>query len=252
MRKLLYIAGALIILLVTGYFIINALIRRKIEQGLQTLPSSIKLNYGSLHADILRGSLVLNDLALSKNDQGQTQQLSIEKLTIHGINFFALAASRKNFTIGSLTLTGVHAEEKKRFSMEGSLELDSLHITNLDSPTDNIQIGSIMLNAKDLYYLIPGAQEALHCSGVELDSKQRLLRADTVKLIPTVGKLELGRIKGEQVDYVEAVSEGVKVEGLDVMALLKHQLLADGISLQHNSIFVFRDRRLPLPPTILP
>ena len=246
MRRLLYVGGLLVILLMAGYFVVNALIRRKVEASLRTLPSSIKATYGSLHADVLTGSLVLQDLSLSQNDGGREQHLSIEKVTVHGINYFALASSGNNVTIGRLELTGIRVEEHKRFSMEGDLALDSLHIPNLDKPTDDIQIGAIRLNAKKLSYLIPGTFEAFHLSGLTMDSKGAFLRIDTVRVIPTVGKLELGGIKGHQVDYVEASCEGFNMERVDLKGLLQHRLIADKISLQHNNISVFRDRRLPM------
>jgi hypothetical protein len=58
----------------------------------------------------------------------------------------------------------------------------------------------------------------------------------------------IGRKRGHQVDVMEATSEGISMEGLDVMGLLQQRLTAGKISIRTNHIHVFRDRRLPLAP----
>ncbi len=93
-----------------------------------------------------------------------------------------------------------------------------------------------------------GADEVVHLSNLELDSKKRLLRLDTLRIRPTMDREEIGRAKGHQVDVVEATSEGITVDNLDVMALVQHRLTADEISVKRNRVHVFRDRRLPLEP----
>jgi len=85
-------------------------------------------------------------------------------------------------------------------------------------------------------------------TNLRLDSKRSWLHIDSIKLSPTIDKVTLGGIKGHQVDCVTATSAGVEIEKLDVMALLKHRLTADRITIRHNNIYVFRDRRLPLQP----
>jgi hypothetical protein len=146
-----------------------------------------------------------------------------------------------------LTVT-THKGEKKNMSLEGSLELNSVHIANPGGPGDTVQTGGIRCLVKTLRYRIPDADEAIHVSNLELDSKKRSLSLDTLRIIPTMAQEEIGRAKGQQVDVVEATSEGIAIEGLDVMALMQHQLTADLISVRRNSIHVFRDRRLPLEP----
>jgi len=244
MRKLLYIGGGLITILVAGYFITHALIRKKIDEALLDLPPYLKVTYGSLHPDILSRSLVVNDIQAT--DSGR--RLSISRLSIHGINYLSLAASQKNISLTNIALTGVKAEQPKEFSVTGDLELDSVHIADLGRPTDSFHFGAIRLNAEKLSIRIPGAYETVHMSRLLLDSKRSSLHIDSIKLTPTVDKTALGGIKGHQVDCVTAASEGVEIEKLDVMALLKHRLIADVISIQKNNIYVFRDRRLPLQP----
>ncbi|MDO6430452.1 hypothetical protein Q4E93_07635 [Flavitalea sp. BT771] len=244
MRKLLYIAGILMLMLVAGYFITHAVIRRQLDEALLKLPSSLKVTYGSVNPDILGRSLVVNDIQAT--DSGR--RLSARRLVIHGINYLSLAASRKNISLTSITLAGIKAEQPAKFFMAGDLELDSVRIADLDHPTDSFLFGAIRLNAEKLSITPPGAYQTIHVTHLLLDSKRSSLQIDSLKLIPTVDKKELGGIKGHQVDCVTASGEGVQIEALDVMALLHHRLIADKITIRHNNIYVFRDRRLPLQP----
>jgi len=242
MRKMLYIGGTLVIVLIAGYFIAQALIQKKVREALRTLPSSMKVTYGSLDPDIPGRSLVMNDVQVLSSGR----RLFISRVMVHGIDYLALARSRKNVSVSRLEFRGMKAEEPKRFSVEGDIEMDSVHIANMDKPADSLQFGAIRMYMQKLFYVIPQAYGTVQIKNLRLDSRQSLLQADTVRVVPTAGKEETGGIKGHQVDWISATSVGLSVEGLNVMALLQHRLIADGISIRRNNIYVFRDRRLPL------
>src|SRR6185437_2321522 len=53
----------------------------------------------------------------------------------------------------------------------------------------------------------------------------------------------MSRVRG-----LTATSEGIGVEGLNILALSQRRLEADKIAIRKNDIHVFRDRRLPLVP----
>jgi hypothetical protein len=214
-------------------------------------------------------------------------QVSIDRVVFGGIHFFKLLRSH-SLILGSLRVEGVTANldeyllekntpmpkmqappftdalidrleltglkvtvaknDKKDLSLEGSLELDSVHVVNAGVPGDTVLIGGFRFLASTLRYSIPGADEVVRLSKLEVDSKKRLLRLDTMRIRPTMDREEIGRAKGHQVDVFEAASEGITVDNLDVMALMQHRLTADQISIHKNTIHVFRDRRLPLEP----
>jgi hypothetical protein len=136
-----------------------------------------------------------------------------------------------------------HKGERKVASFKGGGEIDSAAFEN-----ESGHWGAMRLLAEQIRYTIPRAEEVVRVSGLELDSKKRMLSVDTLRILPLVDKLEMGRIKGHQVDCIEATSEGIRVSGLDVTALLKHSLVADEISIRGSKAYVFRDRRLPLEP----
>lgn len=287
-KPIIYILGILLVLLTAGYFIAGAMIRKKVDEALQALPPSLKITYTSLQPSILSGGLVINGLNArftpeTDSKDAQTHQVSIDRVVLGGIHFFTLLRSHR-LILGSLRVEGVTAnlddyllekktplpkmqapftdalidrleltglkvsvarDEKKTLSLEGSLELDSVHVAE---PGDSVQIGGIRFLASTMRYTIPGADEVIHLSNLELDSKKRLLRLDTLRIRPTMDREEIGRAKGHQVDVFEATSEGIAVDDLDVMALMQHRLIADQISIHKNTIHDFRDRRLPIEP----
>jgi hypothetical protein len=294
-RILAFIAGGLLIVLIAGYFIVGAMIHKKVDEALRALPPSLKITYAGLHPGILSGSLVIDGLEIrfapqadsgGTRDSGGTHyhQVSIERVVFGGIHFFKLLRSH-SLILGSLRVDGVTANldeyllekntpmpkmqapftdalidrleltglkvtvaknEKKSLSLEGSLELDSVHVVNSGAPGDTVLISGLRFLASTMRYTIPGADEVVHLSNLELDSKKRLLQLDTLRIRPTMDREEIGRVKGHQVDVFEATSEGIVVDGLDVMSLMQHRLIADQISVHKNTIHVFRDRRLPL------
>jgi hypothetical protein len=147
-----------------------------------------------------------------------------------------------------------HKGERKVAFLKGRGEIDSVAAGGEGAGLEagkglgigRAHAGAVWLLAEEIRYTIPEAGQIVRVRNLELDSKKRELRVDTLKILPAVDKLEIGRIKGHQVDCVEAGSEDILISGLDVMALLKHSLIADEISVRENTVFVFRDRRLPL------
>jgi hypothetical protein len=232
------------LMVVAGYFISHALIRRQLDEALLKLPPSLKVTYGSLRPDILARSLTMSDVQI--DDSGR--QVAISRLTIQGIHYLSLAASHKNISLTRIALTGVKAEQPKKGSLIGDLELDSVRIADLDDPAGSFLFKAIRLNAEKLSIPIPGAYETVYVKHLLLDSKDSSLHADTVRVVPVISNLRIGGMKGHQVDCVTATGEGVEIRKLDVLALLKHRLIADKISMQKSNIYVFRDRRLPLQP----
>jgi len=256
-------------LLIAGYFIAVARVRKKIETALHTLPPGYSITYTSLHLRLLNGAFSLDDVHV----RGNGQDGSIHELKVEGIRYAALlhhrlqvrairldgcsvdigegsakmvkpevtlpftAMSVEKVEIGGLRITG----SKQRVSVEGEVKLDSLA---LDS--GKWSVGGVYLLARRIKSVIPGSDEAVTMDGVMLDSKKGVLRMDTVRVRPTENKEEIGKRRGYQVDVMDALSEGIVVEGLDVMRLMRKQFVADRISVRKNDIYVFRDRRLPL------
>ena len=272
MRRVMWVVGLLALFVIAGYFIAFALVRKKIETALQTLPPGLTITYSSLDLRLLSGTFSLKDLCARLKGQ----RVTINELTVGGIGYVALLHHRlrlrdigvegcsvevdsisiqkmappeislpfSEVSVGAVTIGGLRvAMGKNHLRLEGEVGLDSLAYDGR-----SWHIGAVKMAAGRVSYLIPGTDEMLRIEGVSLDSKAGELRLDTVNVRPTGGKEEIGRSRGHQVDVVASTTEGVKVEGLDVMALMKRHLSATKISIYKNDIYVFRDRRLPLAP----
>jgi hypothetical protein len=284
LKLLLYVAGTVLVLLVAGYFIAGPLVRRKVDTALRQLPPSLRVSYSTIDVEILTGSVIIHGLVMRYapgTDSMQAHRVTIDRVAVSGIRFWKLLSS-KELRARKLRVEGcfadldqdlleadipfpkvqlpfttayidrvewkdirveAHKGERKVASLKGEGEVDSVAIED-----GNEHLAAIRLLAEEIRYTIPGAREVVHVRNLKLDSKKRELSVDTLKILPAVDKLEMGRIKGHQVDCVEAISEGIQVSGLDGMALLKHRLVADEISVRENAVNVFRDRRLPLEP----
>jgi len=223
-RKFFYIAGGFVALLIAAWFILNWLAPKKVEERLRTMLAQ------------------------------EGREVSIGSVHLHGINYLALVISRKHVKIGGIELDRVRMEEGKQLTLEGDIAVDSILVDDMDKPMDstNVHIGAVRLALSHAVYAIPGAHAKVRLVNFMVDSRRRELRVDTIRLIPTVSKLELGGITGHQMDFVEATSSGVTVEGLDVMGLLQKHLVAESITIRHSHIYVFRDRRLPLVTDVKP
>ena len=157
----------------------------------------------------------------------------------------------REVTLDRVELADIRATARKREAetlfFEGNLTIDSIHLSDIHQPIDtaNVHFGAIRLDAKDVRYLIPGAYERVRLKNIALSSKEGSLHIDTIRIAPTVGQEEVGKLKGVQVDCVEGISEGIAIEGLNVRALLRHRLTASTITIHRNNLHVFRDRRLP-------
>jgi hypothetical protein len=262
------------------YIIAGIVIRKKIASALQTLPPGLTVTYSELHLHLLTASVTIDDLKIRwapSSDTSHAQQVSINRFRIAGIGYASLLHQRlaardvclegcavdvgdglsekgdsspslqlpfSTLSIGRVKCTGVRVTaNKKEFSMDGDGGVDSLSEEN-----GKWRFGAVRFTAAHIGYVIPGADERVRVSGLQLDSKLRQVRVDTVRIRSTGDKEAIGRAKGHQVDIVDATSEGITVEGLDARALFRHRLEADRIAIRKNDIYVFRDRRLPLEP----
>lgn len=265
--------------------VVNRKISQSLEQvspGLHMSYSSIQTNVLKSSVTIHDLSFSLN----GKDDTSQQHKFSFGTVSISGINFFKLMSSKKleiqklklensnldfdhnlnnkkisspsnlapfnEVTIDEIELTdfigSLHTGKQEDLSLQGGLVLRGVQIDDLKKSFDknNIHLASIKGKVSSLEYKIPGAYQSVNIKNLELDSKESSLKIDTCQIIPRLNKFEMGKKKGYQVDYVEGTSTGVEMEKLDVMQLFDKKLIAEKIKVDHNNIYVFRDRRLPL------
>jgi len=278
MKKTFYITGILLLLLIAGYFIANAMIRHKVDEALRGLPSSMKVTYRHLHADVLTGSLDIEGVqARYMPVPAQAHEVTIEKIAIRGLSVFAWLRSHR-LRVRDVRLEGVTVKVDEDL-MEHDSSLQAMKTSALDALVGGVEVKDLVVEgirkgkrsfsfAGKLWldsvttdtaaavrlvldtarYVVPYMGETVRLSGLEVDSRKRSLKIDSFRIAPDGDKEEMGRSKGRQVDVVWAYMAGIAATGLDVMGLIRHRFHAYEISFHGSRIHVFRDRRLPLEP----
>lgn len=233
MKKWVIGIGILVIVLIVGYFIAEGVVRRKVETAIAAMPDSLHVGYTSIHVQLFTGSVFIDSL--------HAQGVVVARVAAHGIGFFQYLRSHE-LKVGSLALAGCTIKQEG-LSAEGDVTIDSLG----GSP-DSLQFGAVQARIDRFRYVIPDADQIAAGRHLVLDSRKKSLILDTLRVLPAFDQHEMGQKRGHQVDVVEATSEGVAAEGLDVMGLMQHKLTAEKITVRRNHIHVYRDRRLPLAP----
>ncbi|WP_431214697.1 hypothetical protein ACQ86N_07990 [Puia sp. P3] len=242
-KFLIYAAGAIVILLVAAYLVAGPLIRQKVDAALRQLPPSLQVSYASLDLGVFTGSAVLRGVEVKFVPLADTQHrhwVETGRVELSGVRLWDLVFS-KELRAASLTVEGCRAE------LDEYLLKKDIPLPRVESPFAVVSIAKIRW--KDVRMEVHrGGVKTVYLAGEGSVNRDRLaeLLIDTLRSWPGVDKLELGRTKGHQVDWVAASGGDIRVTGLDVDGLFAHRLIADEISVGHGVVYVFRDRRLPL------
>jgi hypothetical protein len=283
-KALAYILSALLVVAVLAYIVGGIVVRHKVTQMIGQLPASVKVTYSSLHPLLFQSALIVKNLDIQFTpDSGRRHHITVEEAHLEGIGFFTWIVSHKvrlrtlrlegvtldldktlldkdvlpkgiqipftEASIGKIQLVNargwVHQGDRKDLSAEGDVEVDSIvFVAKADTP--DIRYGGMRCQIKDIQYTRPESYDRIHVRHLALDSRTGALSIDSIRITPTVSKLELGKIKGHQEDFLEGTCTGVSVTHLDIQQLRQHRLVADKIQIKGSQIYVFRDRRLPL------
>jgi hypothetical protein len=268
----------LVIVLVAGYFVANAVVHRKVEMALRGLPASLRVSYSRITTQLFRGAVSIDGLSIRFPADGPAHSVTVGRLSAGGIGFWTLLR-RKRLTVNSLRLDSCIVElddhfADRHFSLpEMEMPFDSVSVAKVvcaglrvstpketlsaegDVELDGITRGregpgieGIHVSLARLRYLFREGHEIVSLRHLDLDSKKRLFQLDTLHIVPSLDKFTIGKENGHQTDVVEAMGEGISATGLDVRALVDRKLTAEGITMKKSRIYIFRDRRLPLKP----
>jgi hypothetical protein len=153
-------------------------------------------------------------------------------------------------TIGELNMNNAVILEKNNNKYDtmcrGSIALNDLHLpaTNTTFSNDSVHFSNVNCDLNDVHYKLSNYY-SVHLEKFHLSSKDSVMKIDTLKLVPLVGKFELGEKLGRQADHVNASVNTIDISGLDVMHLQQKKFIAKTIEIKNTNVYVFRDRRLP-------
>ena len=128
----------------------------------------------------------------------------------------------------------------------GSILLNGVFIPAIDTAftKDSIRVENIVCDLQDVNYPLSGYY-SVQLNKFHINSRDSMIELDALKLIPELGKYEMGQKLGKQVDHINAFVKNIEVSGLDVTQLIQKKFIAKQISINNADAYVFRDRRLP-------
>jgi hypothetical protein len=134
-----------------------------------------------------------------------------------------------------------------------NLTVTGISLNNADSFSlkNDLQFSKVEGELNNANYVLRG-YHTLHIGKISLNSEDSILKIDSVKLIPQLGKLELGRKLGHQADCISATVPSVTIRGLDFRQLQQNKIIADKMKINDAVVYIFRDRRLPRQRKDLP
>ena len=140
----------------------------------------------------------------------------------------------------------VHTGTSNEMQWNGDIKIKNLETgndTNLFS-RHNILPGAFECTINDFDYFIAESNHHIHIKKITMDSRNNEALLDSIRCIPEFGKFEHARKLGYQSDRVSVDVEKAEIKGLDVLALLKGNVIASEVQIGKSRIYVFRDRRI--------
>src|SRR6185295_16239378 len=98
-RRVLKITVIVCLLIVAGYFILNAVIREKIRQQFTAMSPFLTVEFSKVHANILSSSVAFDNLDVNfipyKNQQQYKHRLHFQLVSMNGISFLKFLLNKK-------------------------------------------------------------------------------------------------------------------------------------------------------------
>ena len=171
-----------------------------------TIPSSLFKKVNMPFKNILIGKIEIHDAVIVQKDNNRTDTICN----------------------GSISISDVQIPK-----IDTSFSKDSIHFSNIVCDLNDIT------NKISPYYTV-------HLKKFHVSSRDSVMQIDSLKLIPLLGKYEMGEKAGKQVDHINASVNKIAITGLNVKDLMQKKFIAKEINIGRSVTYVFRDRRLPL------
>jgi hypothetical protein len=182
------------------------------------------------------GEIKINDPLLRDRDSLVSQWVKQVHLPFEKIGIEELDLGRSKVQV-----TGdqsAHAEMMAAIRLSGfSYERGQ----NKSFPFDHIDA-----RFTDIHYSIPGAMHEFRAADLTLDSRNKMLRLDSVQIIPDYGKFEFAKKRGYQTDRFDISISTIECPGTEILKIFDEQFIADRVLIQGVHAHIFRDRRIPM------
>jgi len=167
--KITFIFSGILIVVLAFYFILNAIVNKKIIAAIKQLPENVSLTYASLSTSILNSSIEIKEPVVIyhslKNEKHQ-HQLSFKNISITGIHFLKFMTSKK------LIIRSIDLDQGKIMLDQYLLDKQE-EFKGPDAPFESLEIGELKLSETNA---------SIHNNDMENMSLQGNLTIESIKI----------------------------------------------------------------------
>ena len=266
------------LVLITGYFILNAVIQKKIRQQFTNLSPALAINFSKVHADIFSSSVSFDGFDINfipyQNSKQNKHHLYFSTVSLNGISFLnflltkKLEATELLFDGGSIQLDSFLLDKKdsgqSNLLSQIKWPLKKLHIGRTELRNTQIflrsergeqRIASADIIFDGVSFSKPGEKPsfddiALQLSRLNYQSPRYRIELPKLTLNSNRKKLELDSlhvfVPGQ--NTAEITISSLRMTGFDVMKLLKDQtLVTKNLTIDKSKIALFKSESIKNP-----
>ena len=265
------------LVLITGYFILNAVIRRQIGQQLINLSPSLTINFSDTHVNLLSSFVSFDSLDIQfvpYNNRQDKHHLCFSTVSLNGISFLKILFGRKlevtNLLVdnGNLQLDSFLLDKKdsaqskilneikwpfKKFYV-GNMELKNARVL-LHSENSDQQIARVNMRCKGISIGKPGEKPSiddidLRLSDITYRSPGYVIRVPELTINSSKKILESDSLHVSAIgkDQNEITISALRMTGFDVMKLLDEKILvAKTLTVDKGKVVVDKNGRSKIP-----
>jgi hypothetical protein len=265
------------LVLITGYFILNAVIRRQIGQQLINLSPSLTINFSDTHVNLLSSFVSFDSLDIQfvpYNNRQDKHHLYFSTVSLNGISFLKFLFGRNlevtNLLLdnGNLQLDSFLLDKKdsaqskilneikwpfKKFYV-GNMELKNARVL-LHSENSDQQIARVNMRCKGISIGKPGEKPSiddidLRLSDITYRSPGYVIRVPELTINSSKKILESDSLHVSAIgkDQNEITISALRMTGFDVMKLLDEKILvAKTLTVDKGKVVVDKNGRSKIP-----
>ena len=276
-KRVVKVSIIVCLVFITGYFILNAVIRRQIRQQFSTLSPSLTINFSDTHVNLLSSFVSFDSLDIQfvpYNNPQDEHHLYFSTVSLNGISFLKFLFSRKlevtNLLVdnGNLQLDSFLLDKKdsaqskilneikwpfKKFYV-GNMELKNARVL-LHSENSDQQIARVNMRCKGISIGKPGEKPSiddidLRLSDITYRSPGYVIRVPELTINSSKKILESDSLHVSAIgkDQNEITISALRMTGFDVMKLLDEKILvAKTLTVDKGKVVVDKNGRSKIP-----
>lgn len=174
-----------------------------------------------------------------------------DSVQIHGKPKKSVSASLNKLRIDDAEFCLLNQSERDTvLSGRLSLDADSINIEKNRGKYryKNLGMNEFLFSIKEFSYFSPDSISQLKLDSACFDTAKQQLALYRFKLIPLLGRYQLGKQKGVQSDWISAQTARVEINQFELDQLFSNGLFRmQSIEIDSLKLDIFKDQRLPFP-----